>query len=81
MKHLKLQVMQNMTLIKVDQFQWFTSFLIKNLVEVGLPFCLQINLLVNQIINLQMNFTSRLIENFRDEKFIHLFETIIGVLM
>ena len=81
MKHLKLQVMQNMMLIKVDQFQWFTSLLIKNLVEVGLPFCLQINLLVNQIINLQMNFTSRLIENFRDEKFIHLFETIIGVLM
>ena len=35
----------------------------------------------NQIINLQMNFTDRLLEKLRDEKFIHLLETLFGVLI
>ena len=39
------------------------------------------NLLPNQIINSQMNFISRLLENLKDEKFIHLLETIFGVLI
>ena len=45
--------------------------LIKNLVEVVLT--------LNQIITLQMNFIDRLLENLREEKFIHLLETIFGV--
>ena len=49
------------------------NFLIKRLVEVAL--------LMNQIINLQMNFISRLFENFKKEKFIHHLETIFGVLI
>ena len=47
------------------------KFLIKGLVEVVL-------LLPNQIINLQMNFISRLLENFKKEKFINLLETMFG---
>ena len=31
------------------------------------------------IINLQMNFIDRSLKNLRDEKFIHLLETIFGV--
>ena len=38
-------------------------------------------LLLNQITNSQMNFRDRLLENPRDEKFIHLLETIFGVLI
>ena len=72
-KHLKLQMTQNMMVIKEDYFQWFTSFLIKSLVEVVLT--------LNQIINLQMNFIDRLLENFRPEKFIHLLETTFGALI
>ena len=59
--------------IKEDKFQWFTRFLIKNIVEVVL--------LPSQIINLQMNFIGRLLDDLRDEKFIHLLETIFGVLI
>ena len=62
-KHLKLQVIQNIKVIKEDQLQLFTSFLTKNLVEVVL-------LLLNQIIRLQMNCINRLLEYLRDEKFI-----------
>ena len=80
-KVLKMQVIQNMMVIKEDKHQWFTSFLINNLVEVALPFRLQMNMLLNQIINLQMNFTSRLLENLRNENFIHCLETIFGVLI
>ena len=44
--------------IQEDYFHWYTSFVIKNLLaEVLLP-C--------QIINLQTNFTSRLLENLRE---------------
>ena len=35
----------------------------------------------NQIINLQMNFKSRLLEHLRVEKFVHLLKTIFGVLI
>ena len=46
-------------------------FLIKNLAEVVL--------LLSQIINFQMNFIGRLLENSREEKFIHRLETIFEV--
>ena len=55
------------------------KFFNKNLVEMVLTLRLQISLLLNQIINLQMNFTGRLFENLRDKKFIHLSEAIFGV--
>ena len=45
-------------------------FLIKSLVKVVLP---------NQIINLQINFIDRSLENSREEKLFHLLETIFGV--
>ena len=48
-------------------------FLVKNQVEAVL--------LLSQIINLQMNFTSRLLENLKEERFIHLLETIFGMLI
>ena len=70
---MKLQVIQNIMVIKEDKFQWFTRFLIKNIVEVVL--------LPSQIINLQMNFIGRLLDDLRDEKFIHLLETIFEVLI
>ena len=57
-KHLKLQVTQNMMVIQKDYFHWYTSFVIKNLLAVVLLPC--------QIINLQTNFTSRLLENLRE---------------
>ena len=50
------------------------KFLIKNVVQVVLW-------QLNQIVNLQMNFIKRLLENVRDEKFIHGLETIFGVLI
>ena len=59
--------------IKEDLLQWFTSFLIENLVEVVL--------LMNQIINWQMNFLNQLFENLKEEKFIHLLETLFGMLI
>ena len=72
-KHLKLRVIKNVMVIKGDLFQWFTSFLIKGLMEVVL--------LLDQITISQMNFIGRIINNLRDEKFIHLLETITGVLI
>ena len=48
-------------------------FLIRNLVEVMLT--------LSQIINLRVNFISRLLENLREEKFIHLLEAIFGALI
>ena len=47
--------------------------LIKSLVEVVF--------LLHQIINSPMNFTGRSLENLRNEKVIHLLETISGVLI
>ena len=72
-KSFKLQVIQNMMVIKEDYLQWFTRFLIKNLMEVVL--------LMNQIINWQMNFINQLLENLRKEKFINHLETIFRVLI
>ena len=57
------------------------KFFIKSQKEVVLPLCLQINLLMNQIINWQMNFINQLLENLTKEKFIHFLETIFGVLI
>ena len=34
--------------------------------------------MLNQMINSQINFVGRLLENLREEKFIHLLETIWG---
>ena len=51
---------------------FFTSFVIKSLVEVVL--------LMNQIINWQMSFINQLLENLKKEKFIHHLETIFGAL-
>ena len=56
--------------IKEDYLQWFTSFLIKNLVEMVL-------LLPNQIINSQMNFINRLL--FKRQKFYSSFRDNIWV--
>ena len=52
---------------------FFTSFVIKSLVEVVL--------LMNQIINWQMSFINQLLENLRKEKFTLLLETIIRALI
>ena len=53
-----LRVIQNMMVMREDYLQWFSSFLIKSLVEVVL-------LLLNQIITFQMNFIGRLLENLK----------------
>ena len=63
---------------KYDGYQWglasmFYKFFDKNPVEVVL--------LPSQNINLQMNFINRLLENLRNEKFIHLLKIIFGVLI
>ena len=49
-----------------------TSFLIKVLVEMVL--------VMNQIISLQMHLIDKLLKHLREEKSIHLLETIFGVL-
>ena len=49
-----------------------TSFLIKVLVEMVL--------VMNQIISLQMHLIGKLLKHLREEKSIHLLETIFGVL-
>ena len=64
--------------IKYDGYQrglasMITSFLIKSLVGVLL--------LLSQIISLQMHVIGRLLENSRDEKFIHPLEIIFRVLI
>ena len=38
-------------------------------------------IVMNQIINCKMKFTNQLLKNFKNEKFIHLLETIFGVLI
>ena len=63
--------MQNMMIIKEDLLQWFTSFSIKRLVEVVL--------LLNQIINLQINFIGRLLENLRGKVYSLFRDNILGV--
>ena len=63
--------MQNMVVIKEDLLQWFTSFSIKRLVEVVL--------LLNQIINLQINFIGRLLENLRGKVYSLFKDNILGV--
>ena len=69
-KVLRDKALQNVMVIKEDQLQWFTSFLMRNLVKV---------VLMNQIISWQMNCINRLLKNFKKEKFIHHLETIFGV--
>ena len=64
-----------------DYINGLQVFLIKCLEEVVPILCLQINLLLNQIINLQMNFINRSLANSKEEKFIHLLETMLGVLI
>ena len=49
LKLLKLQVVQNLMVTKKDLDQWFTSFLIKSLVEVVLPLGLPTNQLANEL--------------------------------
>ena len=58
--------------MKEDLLQWFTSLLIKSIVEVVL-------LLLNQIISLQINSIDKSLENLRSEKFIHILETMFGI--
>ena len=53
--------------------------LIKNLLH--LINLAEVESLINQIINWQMKFINQLLENFKTEKFIHLLETIFGVLI
>ena len=60
-----------MVVIKEDLLQWFTSFSIKRLVEVVL--------LLNQIINLQINFIGRLLENLRGKVYSLFRDNILGV--
>ena len=55
------------------------SFLIKSLLP--LINLVEVVSLMNQIINWQMNFINQLLENLKKEKFIHLLETIFGVLI
>ena len=63
-KHFKLQVIQNVMVIKEDS-QWFTSFLIKNLFH--LINLVEVESLMNQIINWQMNFINQLLENLKEK--------------
>ena len=53
--------------------------LIKNLLH--LINLAEVESLINQIINWQMKFINQLLENFKTEEFIHLLETIFGVLI
>ena len=66
-----MQAIQDMMDNKEDYLRWYTRFLIKNLVKVVL--------LQSQIINLKMNFIGKLLENLREEKLIHLLETIFDL--
>ena len=66
-----MQAIQDMMDNKEDYLRWYTRFLIKNLVKVVL--------LQSQIINLKMNFIGKLLENLREEEFIHLLETIFDL--
>ena len=69
---------------KYDDYQrGFVSmvykFFDKSLVEVVPMLCLEINLLLNQIINLKMYFINRLLEHLREEKLTHPSEIISGL--
>ena len=55
------------------------KFFDKSLVEVVPMLCLEINLLLNQIINLKMYFINRLLEYLREEKLTHPSEIISGL--
>ena len=55
------------------------KFLIKNLLR--LINLVEVVSLMNQIINWEMNFINQLLEHLKKEKFIHLLETIFGVLI
>ena len=60
---------------KYDEFQrMLTSRVYK-------VFLVEVVLLPSQFINSQSNFIGRLLENLREEVFIHLLETILGVLI
>ena len=60
---------------KYDEFQrMLTSRVYK-------VFLVEVVLLPSQFINSQSNFIGRLLENLREEVFIHLSETILGVLI
>ena len=63
---------------KYDGYQrGLASMVYKSLIK-----CLvAVALILSQIINSQMNFIDKIIENSRDKKFIHLLETIFGVLI
>ena len=62
---MKLRVIQNMMDIREDQIRWFTSFLLKYLLEVVLKMKL------NKRNNLQTNFINQSSENLKDAKLIH----------
>ena len=69
---------------KYDDYQrGFVSmvykFFDKSLVEVVPMLCLEINLLLNQIINVKMYFINRLLEHLREEKLTHPSEIISGL--
>ena len=69
---------------KYDDYQrGFVSmvykFFDKSLVEVVPMLCLEINLLLNQIINVKMYFINRLLEYLREEKLTHPSEIISGL--
>ena len=69
---------------KYDDYQrGFVSmvykFFDKSLVEVVPMLCLEINLLLNQIINMKMYFINRLLEHLREEKLTHPSEIISGL--
>ena len=55
------------------------KFFDKSLVEVVPMLCLEINLLLNQIINVKMYFINRLLEHLREEKLTHPSEIISGL--
>ena len=55
------------------------KFFDKSLVEVVPMLCLEINLLLNQIINVKMYFINRLLEYLREEKLTHPSEIISGL--
>ena len=55
------------------------NFFYKSLVEVVPMLCLEIHLLLNQIINVKMYFINRLLEYLREEKLTHPSEIISGL--
>ena len=83
-KVLSYKVFQIASDPKYDNYQrGFVSmvykFFDKSLVEVVPMLCLEINLLLNQIINVKMYFINRLLEHLREEKLTHPSEIISGL--